>query len=74
MKRFACIMFLALGGCAAHKPLMVLPSTEERLAAAQAENASLRQSLADLEKNCTAVLNLYKRAREYEKSPASKEK
>jgi uncharacterized protein YcfL len=72
MKRLLFLAALVCAGCSSHTPLTILPS--EREAALIQENESLRASLSALEKNCSAVLSLYKRARQYEKSAVSKEK
>lgn len=63
---------LFLTACAPKKPLMVLPSANEvRL---ESENRELRSSLEKLEKNCSAVLGLFKKSQAYSDSPASKGK
>lgn len=66
---------VVLGGCAKAKPLVVLPSAEQvRIQALETENAELRSSLTKLEKNCSAVLAIFKKSQAYADSPASKEK
>ena len=61
--------------CAPKKPLMTLPSKEQsQIAALEKENADLKAALTKLEKNCTAVLELHRRAQKYGNSPEAKEK
>lgn len=71
----AALVAVLFAACAEKKPLQVLPSDEKvELMALRDENAHLKKGLAELTKNCSAVLRVFKEAGLKGRAPAARNK